>query len=217
VSKRDLFVVVADLDAENAIRTLLTERQHSLNVTLDFNPLAPVQGDLLRFNGRDSGCYQKAVDLLRSPQNTHRHAMLCFDRLGCGAESKPREEIEAEIEGQLVNSGWPADSVAVIVFDPELEAWVWAQSPQTAIVLGWKDDPHGLRPYLEKQNLWNPQASKPHDPKEAMARALRAKRQVGGARLFSELAGKVGLRSCQDPAFQKFRRKLAEWFPKEVE
>jgi len=51
----------------------------------------------------------------------------------------------------------------------------------------------------------------------AMKQSLRFKRRGGSASFFSELAGKVGLRSCQDPAFQKFRRKLAEWFPKEAE
>ncbi len=62
---RDLFVVVADLDAENAIKTLLRERQQSLGIRLDFNPDRPPQGDLLRYFGRDSGCYKNAVDILR--------------------------------------------------------------------------------------------------------------------------------------------------------
>ena len=72
MNKRDLFIVVADLDAENAIKTLLTERQEALGIALDFSSLSPPNGDLLRYSGRDSGCYQDAVELMRPPQRTHR-------------------------------------------------------------------------------------------------------------------------------------------------
>ncbi len=76
MKKRDLFVVVADLDAENALKILLTERQESLGIALDFSPFPPPNGDLLRYSGRDSGCYRDAVDLLRPPQKSHRHAIV---------------------------------------------------------------------------------------------------------------------------------------------
>ena len=49
-----LLFVVADLDAENAIKTLLGKRQHALGIRLEFNR----QGDLLRYFGRDAGCYK---------------------------------------------------------------------------------------------------------------------------------------------------------------
>jgi hypothetical protein len=65
MSQRDLYVVVADLDAENAVRSLLCERQVALGICLRFNPDRPPLGDLLRYSGRDSGCYKDAVDLLR--------------------------------------------------------------------------------------------------------------------------------------------------------
>ncbi len=76
MKKRDLFVVVADLDAENAVKTLLTERQEALGIALDFSPFPPPNGDLLRYSGRDSGCYGDAVNLLRPPQKSHRHAIV---------------------------------------------------------------------------------------------------------------------------------------------
>ena len=49
MSQRDLFVVVADLDAEHAVKTLLCNRQPSLGIRLDFKP---PNGDLLR------GCFK---------------------------------------------------------------------------------------------------------------------------------------------------------------
>ena len=72
MTQRDLFVVVADLDAENAVRSLLLERQESLGIKLNFNADRPPDGDLLRYCGRDSGCYRNAVDLLRSRQQTSK-------------------------------------------------------------------------------------------------------------------------------------------------
>lgn len=212
MSKRDLFVVVADLDAENAISMLLRDRQSALDIHLDFNPDRPPVGDLLRYAGRDSGCYKDAVDVLRTPQSTHRHALLIFDRDGCGANATQREDIECEVEGKLRRSGWGQDAVSVIVIEPELEAWVWATSPRVADVLGWQYERDGLRPFLTSRNLWDDKCPKPSDPKEAMRQSLRKKNKPLGARLFAELASRVGLRHCEDSAFQKFRQTLTQWF-----
>ncbi len=213
MSKRDLFVVVADLDAENAITTLLCQRQPALGIQLDFNPDRPPNGDLLRYSGRDSGCYKDAADLLRPPQQTHRHGLLCFDRHGSGAESRARERVEAEVEDRLVASGWPRGHVAAVVLDPELEAWVWSSSPHVAELLGWGEDRQNLVPFLQAHGLWEPDCPKPQDPKAAMEQALRSKRKPRGARLFAELASRVTLQGCQDPAFQKLQQTLASWFP----
>lgn len=212
MSKRDLFVVVADLDAENAIKTLLHGRQEALQIRLDFNPERHPQGDLLRYSGRDSGCYKDAVDLLRPPQNTHWHALLIFDRDGCGAEGKSRVEIERAVEEQLYRSGWTQGDVAVIVIEPELEAWVWANSPRVAEVLGWRNERSELREFLNHRDLWHEGAVKPSDPKEALKQSLRRKGKQRVAPLFSELASKVGLGRCQDPAFAKLRSTLSNWF-----
>ncbi len=214
MNKRDLFVVVADLDAENAVKTLLVDRQCALGIQLNFNPDRPSQGDLLRYSGRDSGCYKKAVDLLRTPQRTHRHAMLLFDRDGSGAEREDRVAIECEIEQQLQSSGWAADSASVIVIEPELEVWVWSTSPRVPDVLGWCDDREGLRNFLAQSNLWDAGAPKPNDPKMAMEVALRKKQKPLGARLFADLASRVSVDRCQDPAFCKFREVLQRWFPR---
>ncbi len=191
---------------------MLQERQQALGIRLDFNPDRPPQGDLLRYSGRDSGCYKDAADLLRPPQRTHRHAMLIFDRDGCGAEGQTRLQIESDVEQQLHASGWLQGAVSVVVIEPELEAWVWATSPHVADALGWQDDRNGLLPFLSDAHLWDHDAPKPNDPKEAMRRALRKKGKQLGARLFAELASRVGVGQCQDSAFQKLRETLRQWF-----
>ncbi len=213
MSKRDLFVVVADLDAENVMKTLLSQRQEALGVSFQFNPDRPPQGDLLRYQGRDSGCYRKAVDLLRPPQRTHRHAILCFDHHGSGAD-RTTQQIETDLETQLCASGWQSGSVAVIVIEPELESWVWADSPHVAEALGWRRRRGELRTFLQRQDLLEPEAAKPSDPKAAMDAALRQTSQPGGrASIFSRLASKVSVRGCEDRAFIKLATTLRHWFP----
>ncbi len=215
MKKRDLFVVVADLDAENALKILLTERQESLGIALDFSPFPPPDGDLLRYSGRDSGCYRDAVDLLRPPQKSHRHAIICFDLHGSGADMKSRETIEKKIEDLLRKNGWPKDNTAAIAIDPELEAWVWADSREVAMAMGWRGDINGLRGYLSSCDLWHDGETKPLDPKTAMKRAVREKRKRGGtAPLFAELARRISFRSCEDSAFLKLRTTLQRWFPR---
>lgn len=213
MNKRDLFVVVADLDAENSVKTLLCHRQQSLGIRLDFNPTRSPNGDLLRCNDHDPGCFKKAVDLLTPPQITHRHAMIMFDWHGSGQESRPSEEIEGELELALQQSGWPQGAAAAIVIEPELEAWVWADSPHVPTALGWGGNPSELRGFLESKGLWPQGAAKPPDPKEAFICALKETGQPRMARLFSRLAEITGLAGCQDRAFRKFRRTLQGWFP----
>jgi hypothetical protein len=213
MSQRDLYVVVADLDAENAVRSLLCERQVALGICLRFNPDRPPLGDLLRYSGRDSGCYKDAVDLLRPQRQTHRHALLIFDRHGCGVETKSREEIENDVERRLCENGWAREAVCVVVIEPELEAWVWSASPHVANVLGWQDNYSALQSFLIASRLWEEGGLKPTLPKEAMECALREKNKPFGAPLFSELAKRVGLGRCEDPAFKKFYNQLRQWFP----
>lgn len=212
MSKRDLFVVVPDLDAENVVKTLLTSRQKSLGISVDFIPESAAHRDLLRYSGRDAGCLLNAVDLLRTPRKTHAHAMILFDHHGSGLEQASPSDIEQRIENDLPKSGWGKDDVAVIVLEPELETWVWANSVEVANHLGWKNDMPGLREHLRKKSFWMDNQLKPHNPKEAMQEALRMKKVPQSARHFSRLAEHVSMKMCQDRSFNKFRNTLRRWF-----
>jgi hypothetical protein len=182
-----------------------------LGIRLSFNP----DLDILRYTGRDAGCRKNAVDLLRVPQNTHRHAILFFDRHGCGDDEKSCDRIVSEIENQLHSSGWETNCAAVIVFDPELEAWTWSDSPKVADILGWKGDIRALKAFIRKKNLLKAGENKPADPKEAMRTALRYVGRPCTAPVFSELAEKVSVRGCNDPSFNKFSKILQRWFPQD--
>ncbi len=208
MSRRDLFVVVADLDAENVIKTLLSTRKKALGVAVDFDP----DTDFLRYNKRDSGCYQDAVSVLTPPRRTHEHALIIFDRHGCGAESADRKAIEDDVERRLRGSGWPAGMAAAVVIDPELEAWVWSTSPHVANVLGWGEHRNRLRPFLADARLWDAQTHKPTQPKEAVRSAVRHKRARFTAASFADLAENVSVDGCHDEAFCKLCETLVRWF-----
>jgi hypothetical protein len=201
--KRGLFIVVADLDSENVIKTLLLKRQKALQISLNF-----INEDLLRYAGRDSGCFTDAVDILRPMQRKYHRAMIIFDRVGSGGEDRPATKLEAEIENRLIGSGWLPDCIAAVVIDPELEAWVWSSSPHVSKVLGWKAGNQPLQQFLAQDGLWPAGQPKPSDPKRAMEKAVRKVRQPFVTDLFSELAATVSVVGCKDRAFMKFVQKL---------
>ena len=135
-----------------------------------------------------------------------------FDKDGCGMETETREIIQNEVEQKLYDDGW-TDRSKVIVIDPELEAWVWNESPHTARVLGWKEGYSKLQVWLRGQGLWPADDLKPPDPKQAFRRALKVKGRQRSSSLFVKLADSVGLGKCQDPAFMELKSTLLKWFP----
>lgn len=139
------------------------------------------------------------------------HALVFFDREGSGAEQKTREELEQELESQLSASGW-GNRAAVVVIDPELETWVWSESPNVASALGWPDSGPMLRSWMVAQELLPRGEIKPTRPKEALERVLREARTPRSPALYDELARQVNLSKCTDAAFCKLRHVLKEWF-----
>jgi hypothetical protein len=122
------------------------------------------------------------------------------------------EEVEREVGDQLRQNGW-ADRAAVIVIDPELEAWVWGPSRQVDQTLGWRDRPTTLRQWLHKKRLWPAEAPKPPDPKGALEATLRELPRPRSSSIYADLAEGVSLRNCQDRAFLRLVRILRSWFP----
>jgi hypothetical protein len=206
-NKKELIVLVADLDAENSLRGILG-RCKALNI----RPLVPeVDYDILRHPQRDSGCRSNAEYFLESYVNTHHRALVVFDRDGCGWEDRDASEIEDSIEERLAKAGWDQRCAAIVIV-PELEAWVWSHSPHVDEELGWQGHTPNLRDWLTQNKLLPAGHLKPADPKKAMQEAMRAARKAHSARVFSRLAETVSLKGCQDRAFNKLRRVLEQWF-----
>lgn len=197
----DLVVLVADTDAEWTIRTLLKERYASLGI-------APIQFDVKRYPGRDSGVYKDAHEFLRIYLGQARHAMVILDREGSGKDHLVATEIEVEIEARLRKNGWEESQATAIVLDPELEIWVWSPSIHVPQVL------HLSREQLEQVLAAVPRLpnGKPERPKETLLKALRRSARPFSASIFQELAKTVSLR-VHERAFDKFRDTLRAWFP----
>lgn len=200
---KDLLVLVADLDTEQAVLGLLN-RSHSLGIS---SPGFETR----RHPGRDSGCRLGATEYLRSFLHRYHHALVLFDLHGSGS-LRSREDTGEEVEKKLSRNGWDGRA-KVIVIDPELEAWVWTPSAIVPELLGWKGSYSELKNWLNEKDLWPDGEAKPSDPKAALEYTLYEARSRRSARRFFDLASRVSLAGCRDPAFNEFRATLRRWFP----
>jgi hypothetical protein len=201
---RELVVLVADKDMEEAIKGLLG-RPQALGIR-------PVQYDIFVYPRRDPGIVNEAQDFLRSFTQSHEHALVLFDHEGCGRDETAPSVLENQIEEALARTGW-ADRSRVIVLVPELEAWVWSQSPHVPRCLGWAGQQPPLRQWLAETGRWPPDAPKPPRPKEAYLDALRYARKAQSSAIYGELARSVSLQGHSDAAFLRFTTTVRAWFP----
>jgi hypothetical protein len=204
-SQRDLIVLAADKDAEMSLRGICS-RHESLDIR-------PIDTEFIVHREHDPGCLLSSERYLRQYVVTHRYAIVVFDHDGCGHEETPCDELENRVQDALEKNGWRDRSV-VIVLDPELETWVWSDSPEVDVQLGWAGHQPGLRAWLEEKNLLLPNQAKPTRPKEAMQRALYEVRKPWSSAIHRRLAEHVSFRRCTDPAFEKLVATLQGWFPR---
>lgn len=204
VPMNDLIILVADKNMEQGIRAVV-ERHQSLGIRR-------ITYDLYPHPHHDSGCYLKSHDFLRPFQNQNEKALVVFDREGCGRDDREGNVLADEVQKRLSRSGW-GDRCAVIVIDPELEAWVWSDSPQVEEVLGWRGRSPALRVWLEEKGYKSPDEPKPSRPKEALEEALRVVGKPRSSAIYRQLGEQVGLARCTDPAFVMLKGVLRTWFP----
>ena len=199
----DLVALVADKNMKFAVRGVL-RRHQALRIR-------PIRADVLDHPRRDAGCYGECEDFLRPFQDMYSYALVVFDREGCGREGLGRVELQREVEERLATAGWSGRNRAIVI-DPELEAWVWSDSPRVDDVLGWRGRNPDLRSWLRQERLLEANKAKPADPKEAVLRALREARRKPSSSLFETLANCVSLTRCQDTSFAELRSTLRRWF-----
>jgi hypothetical protein len=167
--------------------------------------------DVIQQPNYDTAFLQSAHLTLQAQSRNFRHALAVCDRHGCAKSLLPRERLEALIENQLANQ-W-GDRAAAIVIDPELENWVWADSPHVAEAPGWQGGMSALWTWLRNKGLLAEGQTKPAGPQAVLLEALRLKNKRKSSSLFKDLASKVSLHACIDPAFLKLRSTLQGWFP----
>jgi hypothetical protein len=202
---KDLIFLVADKDMEHTVNGLLS-RPKALGIR------SGVAWDIHVHPRRDPGCLNEAHDFLRLFPAQFCHAIVMFDRAGCGREQTSCSQLSSIVLGRLAANGW-GDRAQVIVLDPELEVWVWSRSPHVVCCLGWEGHASALRQWLAEQGLWPEAAPKPPKPKEAMLAALRHQQRPYSSAIYEELARKVSLEGHSEPAFASFLETLRTWFP----
>jgi len=203
----DLVCLVADKNMESVMQEVLA-RPDALGIR-------PIESEILRHPRKDPGCFHEAPEILRGYQGRARHALVLLDLAWEGAPESTGEALERRLEQGLsreLGQGWARP----IVIAPELEVWVFSDSPHVQVSLGWADREPGLRAALRDRHLWADGDLKPQDPKAAVEWALREVRKPRSSSIYRELAARVSVGRCQDRAFLRLREMLAQWFPREA-
>ncbi|MBN8700879.1 MAG: hypothetical protein J0L54_14825 [Chitinophagales bacterium] len=202
---KDLVVLVADGTMQKVVEEILLRVPRSSG-TSDFT------FDVIPNIGHDSGCYNDSHELLRSFSTQYRFAMVIFDFEGSGVEIKSINEIENDVERLLDNHGWQnRNSVAVI--NPELENWIWQDSPHIEEAFGWENNTP-LYQWCRTEGLIAHGDSKPIRPKETMQRVLKFTRTPFSSAIHKKIAKVVSYKRCTDRAFLKILNQLKNWFPR---
>jgi|Deesub1362A_J573_1020465.scaffolds.fasta_scaffold02208_5 hypothetical protein len=201
--QKDLVILVADANMEHAVRGLLS-RPQALGVR------DGITFDIFKHPRHDPGVFHEAHEFLRPLQDQYRYALVMLDREGSGQENQSAQAIEADIQQRLDSAGWRGRS-AVVALDPELEVWVFSNSPHVIRVIA-DGDVELYRQILDAKPV--SAYGKPVRPKEVMEEILRRKCIPRSSGLYQELAERVSLARCQDPAFQRFQAILQGWFPR---
>lgn len=205
MSRIDLVVLVADKDMEQTLRGLLPRHQ-----SLEIRPLTY---DIFSHPQHDPACVRHGVAYLSNFETQYDHGLLLFDHEGCGREQVAPETLQQDLNSQFNRTSW-GERAKAIVIAPELETWVWNESPNVDLVAGWRGRSPRLREWLVAKGLLRDGESKPHDPKHAFHAALRRTGMARSASLYRRLAEKVSLQTCEDRSFQELKRTLQTWFPR---
>jgi hypothetical protein len=198
----DLVCLVADRSMEAAIEAVL-RRHQALEIR-------PIEFETLVHPERDPGCFHEPAKLLGGYTDRARHALVVLDRAWEGAPAGDAADLERLLEQELTRIG-PAEWGKAVVIEPELEAWVFSDSPHVATTLGWTDST-SLRDALEVEGYWQRERAKPDDPKRAMDWVLRRARLPRSSSLFRALGSRVSLQRCDDRSFVRLAEILRGWF-----
>lgn len=199
----DLVCLVADKNIQASIEAILG-RHEALGVRA-------IQFETIVHPHRGPGCFHRAAELLKGYRDRAGHAIVVLDRAWGGAPANTGVELEHQLESSLRSAGL-VDWACAVVIDPELEVWVFSNSPHVENLLGWQGESGRLRQALSDQSLWPAGLPKPPDPKAAVEWALWRARKPRSSSIYRELAGRVSFDGCQDRSFLRLRDLLFGWF-----
>ena len=201
---KDLVIVAADKSMQQALTGLLA-RPQALGIR-------EVEVDIYYHPQHDPACALRGVEFMSDFSDQYHHGLLMFDHEGSGREQTDPQELQKALNEEFTNSAW-GDRAKTIILSPELEVWVWSDSPHVSRVAGWEDGNRQLRSWLIEQEYLQEGEAKPTRPKEAFEAALYQSRTPRSASLYLQLAQNVSFERCSDTAFLEFKRIMQDWFP----
>ncbi len=207
---RPLLFLVADKNMEYALRGFFERNGWHRSVPCTRFEFDPGRDVRVATGHNDPGLYARADALLRPFHGSYERVVVMIDAHWQGTPGPAA--IRKEIERHLRNAGWKeADSLA-LVLDPEVDVWLWSDSPHAAKALGWRS-PSALRSALEAEGWLGTGDAKPKRPKEAAEWALRQRGKPRSSAIYRSITATVSIERCQDPALHTLRATLRRWFP----
>lgn len=205
MNRRDLVVLAADKDMEHALKGLMS-RPHALGIR-------QIDADIRVHPGHDPACAAHGVEYLSNFSDLYLYGLLIFDHEGSGREDLQPDKLRETLNSDFARSAW-GNRARTVVLSPELETWIWSDSPHVDAVAGWKDRQPPLRRWMVEQGWLEEGVVKPGRPKEALLAALREARIPRSSSLYQQIAERVSLRRCEDESFLRFKDTLKNWFPR---
>ncbi len=201
---KDLVILSADKNAHFAIKGAL-ERPKALGIR-------GIEFEFRVHPGRDGGARKTGPDLLRLEQLQFEQALLVLDFEGCGTEHEDPLALEAELD-QRLNIDWGERAKSIVVV-PEMDVWMWGSDNAIETTFAWPAEiGQGIRDWSHEEGFVFEENGKPARPKEALEAALQIVNVPRSSALYEEIASKISLRKCVDPAFTRLREQLLKWFP----
>ena len=207
----DLLFLVADKNMEGILKGYLS--RPGIHAALGCGPFNfDARRDLHVAHGQnDPGLYTRAKEFLQPHSRSYRYAAVIMDEAWDG--SPGAAEIERKLTDHLTQAGWSMQDSCAVVIAPELENWIWQDSPHVCTHLGFNGSFSDLRQLLERKGLWRAGDIKPYRPKEAVEEILRISRIPRSSAIYRDLAACIGSRGCSDRAFLTLRDAMRRWFP----
>lgn len=213
---RDIIFLVADGEMRRTVEGFFEHEAYERRLQcnrFDFDP----QHDLVDHPGKDPGVYAEAHKFLELYRDTHSHAVVMLDfAFNDNVDTKNPQDLQQEILQNMIDSGWAADHVHIMVINPELEVLMWQEDTQgIERIIEYPDRQKSLRDWLKDKGMWEEGLLKPQDPKGAidLIRSQCWGKKKTRSQIFKRVANSVSFKNCQDQAFTGLWAQLQEWYP----
>lgn len=211
--KRDCIFFVADKTMRETFLGFLSREDRPTQLGCGSFAFDPAEDLFFAAGQNDPGLNTRAGSLLSPFLQSHRKAVVVLD---CDWEGSPGQaQILLNVTTLLQQSGWAREDIIVIAIEPELEQWIWQDSPVLSDELRMKA-PLGLKATLNQRGLWPAEAAKPPFPKDLFIQLRRENNVKLSSSIFKRIASRVPVAACGDSEFRRLVAQLQAWFPAEV-